>query len=154
MSKYPVTIWPEGNVIEMNGSDSLLEQLKKHDLNIKSACGGCASCGQCMVVITSGSENLNEPSFEEKQLIGNVFHITKERLACQTKVQGAVTVDISIHKDLPSIKPVVTKRRTKEQAENIVTDRREAASEKRKNKTHKLGGGKKPKPFNFSDEEE
>lgn len=153
MTKHPVTVWPEGKVIEMNESDSLFEQLKDSGYNIKSTCGGCASCGQCTVVITSGEESLNEPSFEEKQLIGNVFHITKERLSCQTKVVGAVTVDISAHADRPKIVNTVTRRRSREDADKIVEERREAGAEKRKNKTHKLGGGKKPKPFSYSEEE-
>ena len=154
MTKHPVTVWPEGKVLEMNESDSLFEQLKKANYNIKSTCAGCASCGQCTVVITTGEENLNEPSFEEKQLIGNVFHITKERLSCQTKITGAVTVDISAHSDLPKLtKNSVTKRRTREEADKVVAQRKEAGAEKRKNKSHKLGGGKKPKPFNFSEED-
>lgn len=153
MSNHPVTIWPEGKVIEMNEEESLFIQLKKSGYNIKSTCGGCASCGQCTVVITSGEESLNEPSFEEKQLIGNVFHITKERLSCQTKLAGAVTVDISAHADRPKISNTITRRRSREDADKIVEERREAGAEKRKNKTHKLGGGKKPKPFNYSEEE-
>ena len=153
MKKHQVTVWPEGKVLEMNESESLFEQLKNANYNIKSTCGGCASCGQCTVVITTGEENLNEPSFEEKQLMGNVFHITKERLSCQTKVSGPVSVDISIHAERPKLTSTVTKQRTREDADKITSERREAGAEKRKNKPHRLGGGKKPKPFSFSEED-
>jgi ferredoxin len=151
---HKVTLWPSGSVVEMNEKDSVFEQLKEAGIPVKSTCAGFASCGQCKVVITSGGENLNEPSFEEKQLIGNVFHITKERLSCQTFVKGAVTVDISAHKDEPKITKTKAIRRTREEADTILAERREAGVEKRKVKVHKLGGGKKPKPFNFSNDED
>ena len=73
-------------VIDGNSTDSLLTILKAAGKSIKSTCGGCASCGQCVVVLEDGDKNVSEPNFEEKQLIGNVFHITKERLACQTSI--------------------------------------------------------------------
>jgi hypothetical protein len=41
--------------------------------------------------------NLSPQTFEELRLLGNVFHITKERLSCQTKLLGDVTLDISAH---------------------------------------------------------
>ncbi len=151
---HNITVWPSGAVIAMNEKDSVFQQLKEAGIAVKSTCGGCASCGQCTVVIKTGEENLNEPSFEEKQLIGNVFHITKERLSCQTFVSGAVTVDVSAHKDEPKITKTKAVRRTREEADKVLADRREAGVEKRKTKVHKLGGGKKPKPFNFSNDED
>lgn len=154
MSDIPVTIWPEGKVINMNSSDSLLSQLKGSGYDIKSTCGGCASCGHCTVVISTGDENLNEPSFEEKQLIGNVFHITKERLACQTTIIGPVTIDITAHLDTMKPKKATTVRRTRSEADEIVVKRREASIEKRANKTPRQGGGKKPKAFNFNEEDQ
>ena len=125
MSDFSVTIWPEGKVVNMNEKSSLLAQLKFSGYDIKSTCGGCASCGDCKVLITAGDENLNEASFEEKQLIGNVFHITKERLACQTNISGAVTIDISNHLDNIKPKKASTVRRTREEASEIVEKRKE-----------------------------
>ena len=128
---FAVTVWPSGEIVQMNEKDSLFAQLKENGINVKSTCGGCASCGQCTIVITSGEENLNEPSFEEKQLIGNVFHITKERLSCQTYTTGNITIDISAHLELNSHKKQITKRRTKEEAQTVVEKRKEASKEKR-----------------------
>ncbi len=153
MNKHPVTVWPSGKVVEVSENESLYTQLKEAGFGIKSKCGGCASCGDCILVIKSGDENLNEPSFEEKQLLGNVFHLTKERLSCQTKVSGAITVDISMHADAPAKKAKAV-RRSREEADKVLEDRRAEGVEKRKNKVHKLGGGKKPKAFSFHDEEE
>lgn len=154
MSDFSVTIWPEGKVVNMNEKSSLLAQLKSSGYDIKSTCGGCASCGDCKVVITAGDEHLNEPSFEEKQLIGNVFHITKERLACQTNITGPVTIDISSHLDNIKPKKATTVRRTKDEATEIVEKRKEASIEKWANKTPRQGGGNKPKAFNFNEEDQ
>ena len=154
MSDFPVTIWPAGKVVNMNDKGTLLAQLKSSGYGIKSSCGGCASCGDCKVVVTAGDENLNEPSFEEKQLIGNVFHITKERLACQTNITGPVTIDITAHLDTMQPKKATTVRRTRDEATEIVVKRKEASLEKRANKTPRQGGGNKPKAFNFNEEDQ
>lgn len=152
-NKSAVTIWPSGEIIQMNEKDSLFSQLKENGINIKSTCGGCASCGQCTILITSGEENLNEPSFEEKQLIGNVFHITKERLSCQTYTTGNITIDISAHLELNKERKQVTKRRSREEADSVLEKRKEASKEKRENRKPRAGGIKKPKSFNYSEED-
>ena len=53
---------------------------------IKSSCGGVASCTDCRIKVIAGEDSLTTPPFEEVQLLGNVFHITKERLSCQAKI--------------------------------------------------------------------
>ena len=100
---YKVTLWPSGEVLELNGEENLLQQLKKAGKKIKSSCGGCATCGDCVLVVKSGEMNLSPQSFEELRLLGNVFHITKERLSCQTKITGDVTLDISGHEKIDYI---------------------------------------------------
>jgi ferredoxin len=97
MSDHKVTLWPSGEVLELSGDDTLLGQLKKAGKKIKSSCGGCATCSDCVVIVKSGEMNLSPQTFEELRLLGNVFHITKERLSCQTRVTGDVTLDISAH---------------------------------------------------------
>lgn len=92
-----LTLMPSGNSIEVSSDTDLLSALREQDVYIKSGCGGHASCTDCIIKVTAGAENLNEPTFEESQLLGNVFHITKERLSCQTKITGDVTIDISAH---------------------------------------------------------
>ena len=76
--------------IEVEVGANLRDSLISNGLNIKSTCGGCASCGQCVVIINANAESLSEISFEEKQILGNVFHLTAERLSCQTTVNGDV----------------------------------------------------------------
>lgn len=148
-----ITLEHNGETIEANDSDSLFVQLKAAGHNIKSTCGGCASCGQCVIIIKEGESHLQEPSFEEKQLLGNVFHITKERLSCQTYITGDVTIDISSHLATDKKKTTVV-RRTREEADKVVEDRKLKAKEKRESRPAKLGGGRRPRAFNFHDDSE
>jgi 2Fe-2S ferredoxin len=97
MATHKVTLKPEGKVVEVEEGKNLLEALRAADTYIKSSCGGHATCTDCIIKVVSGEDNLTPPPFEELKLLGNVFHITKERLACQTCITGNVTIDISKH---------------------------------------------------------
>lgn len=98
MSKsYKVTLKPSGEVVEVEEGKNLLVALREQNIYIKSSCGGHASCTDCIVKIVSGEDYITPPPFEELKLLGNVFHITKERLACQTCLTGDVTIDIGKH---------------------------------------------------------
>lgn len=98
MSKiYKVTLKPTGDVVEVEEGKNLLVALREKNIYIKSSCGGHATCTDCVIKIVSGEDYITPPPFAELKLLGNVFHITKERLACQTCLTGDVTVDISKH---------------------------------------------------------
>jgi 2Fe-2S ferredoxin len=98
MSKsYKVTLKPTGDVVEVEEGKNLLEALREQNIYIKSSCGGHATCTDCVIKIVSGEDYITPPPFAELKLLGNVFHITKERLACQTCLVGDVTIDISKH---------------------------------------------------------
>ena len=71
--------------------------LKQAGIDVKSTCGGKASCCECIVKVVEGGENLVPAEFKEKSLLGNVFHLTKERLSCQTFLNGDISVDVSDH---------------------------------------------------------
>jgi len=75
-----------GKKLSLLEGETLLEALRREGVPIRSSCGGFASCGDCIVLMKSETDNLNAPNFDEKKLLGNVFHITKERLSCQVKV--------------------------------------------------------------------
>jgi len=170
MNKIKCTLWPSGEVIELNQTETLLTQLKAQGKKIKSSCGGCASCSDCVFIVKSGEENLTPQTFEELRLLGNVFHITKERLSCQTKVVGDVTIDISLHdkntftgkNEKPVSKPNVI---LKKKEDIPVISQEDKSQEKNspgwfkhwekdqdnKDTVKKLGGNKRPKPFQYSD---
>lgn len=176
MSDYKCTLWPSGEVITLNGEDSLLSQLKAAGKKIKSTCGGCATCSDCTIIVKSGETNLTPQTFEELRLLGNVFHITKERLSCQAKLVGDVTIDISAHDkntftgkgEKPAPKPSGIRLKKRETIEQEAMQSKEKEQEKpvdtwyrhwekntdEPNKPKKLGGNKRVKPFNFADKSE
>jgi ferredoxin, 2Fe-2S len=172
MSDYKCTLWPSGEVLTLSGEDTLLNQLKKAGKKIKSSCGGCATCTDCMIVVKSGEDNLTPQTFEELRLLGNVFHITKERLSCQTKIKGDVTLDISAHEKGKAQAPVsvpkstTTRLKKREDIEKAVrineekpqpkpTDtwyrHWEKEGEETTNGPKKLGGNKRPRSFNYNE---
>ncbi len=174
MSDYKCTLWPSGEVLTINGEENLLTQFKKAGKKIKSSCGGCASCGDCMIVVKSGELNLTPQTFEELRLLGNVFHITKERLSCQTKITGDVTLDITAHDrsttntQASGPKSTTTILKKREEVVKAVRENEEKNREKPSDdwyrhwenegddpsKPKKLGGGKKPKAFTYSESED
>lgn len=173
MSEYKVTLWPSGEVLQLNGEESLLTQLKAVGKKIKSSCGGCATCSDCSIVVKSGELNLTPQTFEELRLLGNVFHITKERLSCQTKIKGDVTIDITMHdKSTSSVarkdqgqKSTKTMLKKRDEIEKAAIESKEKIQEKSPetwyrhwekesedvNKPKKLGGSKRVKPFDFNE---
>lgn len=96
-NSFKVTLKPSGEVVIVQEGKNLLEALREQNIYIKSSCGGHATCSDCVIKIVSGEDYITPPPFAELKLLGNVFHITKERLACQTCLTGDVTIDIGKH---------------------------------------------------------
>lgn len=94
---FKVTLKPSGEIVEVEEGKNLLVALREQNIYIKSSCGGHATCTDCIIKIVSGEDYITPPPFSELKLLGNVFHITKERLACQTCLTGDVSIDISKH---------------------------------------------------------
>ncbi|MGZ3857759.1 MAG: 2Fe-2S iron-sulfur cluster-binding protein, partial [Bacteriovorax sp.] len=95
---FKVVLKPSGEVVEVEEGKNLLTSLREQDIYIKSSCGGNGTCSDCIIKIVSGEDYITPPPFNELKLLGNVFHITKERLACQTCVTGGdITIDIANH---------------------------------------------------------
>lgn len=92
-----LTLWPSGETLEAPRDKDLLTVMREAGVYIKSSCGGHATCSDCVIKVRSGEDNLTPPPFGEIQLLGNVFHITKERLSCQTYLTGDAIIDISGH---------------------------------------------------------
>ena len=173
MTTHTLTIEGQEETYAISADDNILIALREHDVYVKSSCGGHASCNDCLVKVTAGAENLNAPSFEETQLLGNVFHITKERLACQTKIEGPITIDLSKHdkdkdgekllRKAKSFKKPKTKVRSKSAVTAMHAERkvereeRQASQDEWQNhwqknnddpmKAKRVGGGKRPKSF-------
>ena len=81
-------------VVEVPTGATLFEAGAKVAAGIDTSCVGKGTCGLCRVRIKAGAEHLNPYTDEETKHLGNVYHITKVRLACRCKPTGDVTVEV------------------------------------------------------------
>jgi 2Fe-2S ferredoxin len=90
-----VTIAGEApQTVEVAEGSTLFEAGARVTAGIDTACVGKGTCGLCRVKIIAGAEHLNAFTDEERKHLGNVYHITKVRLACRCKVAGDVTIEV------------------------------------------------------------
>jgi ferredoxin len=80
--------------VEVAEGTTLFEAGAKAAAGIDTACVGKGTCGLCRVKIVAGAENITPYTDEEKKHLGNVYHLTKVRLSCRTRVSGDVTIEI------------------------------------------------------------
>jgi ferredoxin len=92
-----VTISGDGEplVVELPAGSTLFEAGARVSAGIDTACVGKGTCGLCRVKILAGAPSLNPYTDEERKHLGNVYHITKVRLACRCKLaDGDVTIQV------------------------------------------------------------
>jgi ferredoxin len=80
--------------VEVTPGGTLFEAGAKVSAGIDTACVGKGTCGLCRVKILAGADQLNPFTDEERKHLGNVYHITKVRLACRCKPSGDVTIAV------------------------------------------------------------
>lgn len=93
--------------IEVPEGDSLLQAAHGCDAPVHTLCNGIGACVQCKVRVASGMEHLSAPNALEKDRLGNIFHLTQERLACQSRVGGPCRVE-ALPVRMPRKKPAPT----------------------------------------------
>lgn len=86
---------PDGRqwTVEVTEGASLLDAARQVEAPVHTLCNGIGACVQCRVRVRAGAENLSAPEALEKDRIGNIFHITGERMGCQAKVHGDVEIE-------------------------------------------------------------
>jgi 2Fe-2S ferredoxin len=89
-----VTFQPEGLRVDCADGESVFEVGRRAGVQIATACVGKATCGLCRVKILDGEGALSPFNAAERKHLGNVYFITRTRLACQTRVSGDVVVQI------------------------------------------------------------
>lgn len=78
---------------EAEAGEKLTQVAYRAGVLITQTCGGKAACTDCRVLVKEGVDDGFEPATEaEVRQLGNVFFITRERLACQSIVKGNSTV--------------------------------------------------------------
>ena len=92
-----VTIVGDGAplTVDLPAGSTLFEAGARVSAGIEIACVGKGTCGLCRVRILSGAEHLTPFTDEERKHLGNVYHITKVRLSCRSKLAGGdVTIQV------------------------------------------------------------
>lgn len=91
------TAAPEGDVRATCGDgETLFAVAQRVSVVVATACVGKGNCGLCRVEILEGEAHLGAFTATESRHLGNVYFITKERLACQTRVFGEATVAVRV----------------------------------------------------------
>ncbi len=94
MSQIIFQLGDEEKVVELKSGQTLLVAAAKASVELKNACGGQGSCGQCRVKILNSKENLNTTTEAEKKHLGSLNLAQGERLACQVVPTGDMTVKV------------------------------------------------------------
>lgn len=85
-----VTFLPSGEQIEIDGKTTIREAAHMLGIDVHDRCGGMGACCNCIVTVVEGVDNLCEKTIVEQA----VFYLDKQdRLSCQTRIKGDVTVD-------------------------------------------------------------
>lgn len=77
---------------EASESQTIFEVARAALAPVETLCHGIGACVRCKVKLLEGE--LTSPTPLERDRLGNIFHLTKERLACQARVCGSVTLEI------------------------------------------------------------
>ncbi|GAK54879.1 ferredoxin [Candidatus Vecturithrix granuli] len=101
-STCQVDFEPIGKRIAVAFGVTVLEAAQQAGLSLASACGGVGRCGQCRISILSGS--VSAPTAEEQMLLTETDMRNGVRLACQTRVQSHLKVQV------PSSSLITTQR--------------------------------------------
>ncbi len=82
--------------IEVDAGSKITQAAYKADVHIEQTCGGTPSCTDCKIKIIKEEDggSLEDMQGDEKRLLGNIYHITHERLACQSVIKNSVSVEI------------------------------------------------------------
>ena len=89
-----ITFLPADVTVEVHPGTTVFNAAAKAEVAIPSQCGGKCACALCRVEVVSGEELVSPMTWEEEGHMGNVFHLTRERLSCQLRVFGDLVVKI------------------------------------------------------------
>lgn len=89
-----VTIKTDKKTIEVRDGYPLIDLSEEHDTSILFGCRDGA-CGACMIRILEGAEHVSKMEDSEKDFLQTMAALPNERLACQCKVTGDVTIEVS-----------------------------------------------------------
>lgn len=85
-------------------SKTILQHVQGNGLDWMQACGGKGRCTTCKVIVLRGIENLEPKTQAELKYESQGLLLKNERLSCQAKIKGGITILIPEEGQLPHIK--------------------------------------------------
>ena len=77
---------------------TLFELARACNAPVQTLCHGIGACVRCKVKVVQGA--LSAPEGLERDRLGNIFHLTQERLSCQARVEsGAESIIVEIPRE-------------------------------------------------------
>lgn len=113
MEKHRVTFQPFDAFVEVSSGTTLLEAASAAGLPLNATCGGKGTCGECAVLVMSGSFKKKPSALLSGQLASQGY-----TLACQTRIEDDLTVFLPEFQEL-LIKTVVSADFFEEHKETI-----------------------------------
>lgn len=90
MLKITFIIKGQEKTVDAEPGQTVLEVARKNGIPMESACGGNGFCMTCKCRVRKGGDQLSAPN-EREEAMGVTG---EERLGCQTKINGDVTVEL------------------------------------------------------------
>lgn len=124
----------EGKEVEASFGANLRFKAQENDIDIYTfmgkltQCGGYGQCGTCVVDIVEGGQNLSPRTAVEEKMLRK--RPSSCRLACQTMVQGDISVATKPDKK-ESLKRAKAEAAARKATEAALTEKRSAESEGR-----------------------
>ena len=72
---------------------NLMKSLLDNGVPVASSCSGEGVCAKCRVKIILGKDNLSTPNLVEADLVEIHDLNSNERISCQTRITGDITID-------------------------------------------------------------
>jgi ferredoxin len=89
-----LTIKTDDVSLDLRDEYPLIDLSEEHDTSILFGCRDGA-CGACMIRVLDGEDRLSPMSEDEKDFLETMAAEPNERLACQCKLLGDVTIEVS-----------------------------------------------------------
>ncbi len=87
-----------------NNSQYVLNIIHENNIDWMYACGGKGRCTTCKFIVLKGASNLSSLTAAEESYFNNGQLQQGERLACQCKISGDITIQVPLASKFPHMK--------------------------------------------------
>ncbi len=94
-AQFSVRFLPFDSTVQVSAGTSLLDAVNQAGLPLRASCGGGGTCGECLLLVKSGSYQAKPSAALSKNLLAQGYC-----LACLTEVQDHLTVQLPQFQEL------------------------------------------------------